>query len=325
MNKLYAILFLTLLLCNNIYGQRWISGQVRCVCYNEPVSDVFVRDIRRNEGVHTDIDGNYRIKIDSLDRVLDFFDFVTRDSWSEIIRNDSIVNAFTNRGVILNEFVINAFRDVAYARRPLHTVRFETISTRRRMQNFRIQRETISRSTIETNIGTRISYEKTNTRLISRRFISREVISSTGPTINEANEHQLQRFRESLMVDRQFAGRTFGELQTFIVSSIAPYLQNINYPELAIKHHIQGRTMISFIVDADGNITNVRTIRGVDPLLDREVVSALQSASVCREQYRRFFYWERSQPGRVCFVLPVCFRLYNVSAERLEYLRQNQQ
>lgn len=42
------------------------------------------------------------------------------------------------------------------------------------------------------------------------------------------------------------------------------------YPELAYRYGIQGRVMCSFVVMADGSISNVRVMRGVEHSLDSE-------------------------------------------------------
>ena len=48
--------------------------------------------------------------------------------------------------------------------------------------------------------------------------------------------------------------------------------KNIKYPVAAQKAKIQGRVVIQFIVDKEGNIICPRVIRGADPLLDAEAI-----------------------------------------------------
>lgn len=48
--------------------------------------------------------------------------------------------------------------------------------------------------------------------------------------------------------------------------------KNIQYPAEAQKEQIEGRVIIQFIVDAEGNITNPKILRGVNPLLDNEAM-----------------------------------------------------
>ena len=50
------------------------------------------------------------------------------------------------------------------------------------------------------------------------------------------------------------------------------------YPEVAQINNIQGKVYISFIVENDGSVTNVKVIKGVDPLIDDEAVKAVESS-----------------------------------------------
>ena len=49
----------------------------------------------------------------------------------------------------------------------------------------------------------------------------------------------------------------------------------INYPVVAAKKQIQGRVVCQFIVSKEGQITNPKVLRGVDPLLDAEAIRVL--------------------------------------------------
>ena len=46
--------------------------------------------------------------------------------------------------------------------------------------------------------------------------------------------------------------------------------KNVRYPQTAIEMGEQGRVFISFVVEKDGSITNVKVIRGVSKDLDKE-------------------------------------------------------
>lgn len=48
--------------------------------------------------------------------------------------------------------------------------------------------------------------------------------------------------------------------------------ENIHYPEEAVKNNIQGRVVVSFIVNTDGSLSDVKVARGVHALLDAEAV-----------------------------------------------------
>ncbi|MBO4907321.1 MAG: TonB family protein [Bacteroidaceae bacterium] len=48
--------------------------------------------------------------------------------------------------------------------------------------------------------------------------------------------------------------------------------QNIHYPAVAMEQGIQGRVMVQFVVDRDGSISEIKTLRSPDPALSKEAV-----------------------------------------------------
>ena len=48
--------------------------------------------------------------------------------------------------------------------------------------------------------------------------------------------------------------------------------KNIKYPAEAQKEKIEGRVIVQFIVDAEGNIKNPKILRGINPLMDTEAI-----------------------------------------------------
>jgi TonB family protein len=60
------------------------------------------------------------------------------------------------------------------------------------------------------------------------------------------------------------------QLNRFIAS-------NVVYPEAAIKAGIEGKVILSFIVEKDGSISNVKVIRGVHESLDKEALRVINS------------------------------------------------
>lgn len=79
--------------------------------------------------------------------------------------------------------------------------------------------------------------------------------------------------------------------------------QNIKYPKEAHDKGVQGRVIITFIVEKDGSITEPKVARGVSPALDAE---ALRIVSIMPK-------WkpakQRGQVVRVKYTIPVMFRL----------------
>lgn len=84
---------------------------------------------------------------------------------------------------------------------------------------------------------------------------------------------------------------------------------NIKYPVEAQEKGIQGRVITNFLVEKDGSLSDVRIVRGIDPLLDNEAIRVIQTMP-------------RWNPGRqkgrevsVRFTLPVVFRLQEDDAK----------
>lgn len=86
--------------------------------------------------------------------------------------------------------------------------------------------------------------------------------------------------------------------------ALMQYLNNnIKYPIVAQENGVQGRVIVSFVVERDGSISDVKVARSVDPSLDREAQRVVKSMP-------------RWSPGkqngstvRVKYTVPVVFRL----------------
>ncbi|MCX6254916.1 MAG: energy transducer TonB [Bacteroidia bacterium] len=50
------------------------------------------------------------------------------------------------------------------------------------------------------------------------------------------------------------------------------------YPEIATINGIQGKVYVTFIVEKDGSVTNVKVVKGVDPLINDEALKAVKSS-----------------------------------------------
>nr|WP_298630850.1 energy transducer TonB [uncultured Porphyromonas sp.] len=79
--------------------------------------------------------------------------------------------------------------------------------------------------------------------------------------------------------------------------------KNINYPPIAAENNIQGRVMVSFVVETDGSLSNVRVVRGVDPNLDREAMRLVSMMPKWKPGM------QDGKRARARFTLPVQFSL----------------
>lgn len=61
-------------------------------------------------------------------------------------------------------------------------------------------------------------------------------------------------------------------------SALMKYLsENVKYPVVAQENGVQGRVVVSFVVEKDGHITDVKVVRSVDPSLDKEAARVVKS------------------------------------------------
>lgn len=87
-------------------------------------------------------------------------------------------------------------------------------------------------------------------------------------------------------------------------SALMQYLSsNIKYPVVAQENGVQGRVVVSFVVERDGSITDVQVARSVDPSLDRE------AQRVVRSMPKWIPGKQNGQAVRVKYNVPVAFRL----------------
>ena len=87
-------------------------------------------------------------------------------------------------------------------------------------------------------------------------------------------------------------------------SALMQYLQsNVKYPVVAQENGVQGRVVVSFVVERDGSITDVQVVRSVDPSLDRE------AQRVVRSMPKWIPGKQNGQAVRVKYNVPVSFRL----------------
>ncbi|MGD2035011.1 MAG: energy transducer TonB [Bacteroidales bacterium] len=82
------------------------------------------------------------------------------------------------------------------------------------------------------------------------------------------------------------------------------FIQSIvKYPPAAIELGLEGTVYVTFVVNKKGKITGIKILRGIDPLLDNEVIAAIERS-------------ERWKPGKqsgrpvnVAMSMPVTFKI----------------
>ena len=78
---------------------------------------------------------------------------------------------------------------------------------------------------------------------------------------------------------------------------------NIRYPDDAIRRKIQGVVMVSFIVEKDGGISNIRIVNGIGGGCDEEALRVVSSMPRWTPAKRH------GKPVRIILKMPVVFRI----------------
>ncbi len=87
-------------------------------------------------------------------------------------------------------------------------------------------------------------------------------------------------------------------------AALMEYLgKNVKYPVVAQENGVQGRVVVSFVVERDGSITDVTVVRSVDPSLDKE------AARVVASMPKWIPGKQNGSAVRVKYNVPVSFRL----------------
>ena len=77
----------------------------------------------------------------------------------------------------------------------------------------------------------------------------------------------------------------------------------IVYPPIAAENGISGRVILDFAIDREGNVVEVRVLRGADPLLDAEAVRVIRMSPKWTPGM------QRGKPVKVRYQFPFMFQL----------------
>lgn len=94
--------------------------------------------------------------------------------------------------------------------------------------------------------------------------------------------------------------------------------KNIKYPVVAEENGVQGRVIVTFIVESDGSVTNTKVVKSVDPSLDKEALRVVKSMP----------HWipgrQNGSAVRVQYTVPVTFKLEESSQQKqINFQSQN--
>lgn len=78
---------------------------------------------------------------------------------------------------------------------------------------------------------------------------------------------------------------------------------NLRYPEQARDRKIQGKVVVSFIVNEDGSISDAKVMKSVNPLLDREAMRVIGMMPKWKPGV------DKDKPCRTMFAIPIVFKI----------------
>lgn len=84
---------------------------------------------------------------------------------------------------------------------------------------------------------------------------------------------------------------------------------NLKYPTVAIDNNLQGKVLVSFIIEKDGSISNVYAKNHIHRVLDDEAIRVVKSLKKWAPGM------EGNLPVRVVYNLPVRFKLFDVEGK----------
>lgn len=88
------------------------------------------------------------------------------------------------------------------------------------------------------------------------------------------------------------------------ITALLEYLRkNIKYPAICRENNIQGRVIVTFVVNKDGSIVDIEVAKSVNPSLDKEAVRVVSQMPNWKPGC------QMGRPVRVRYSLPVSFRL----------------
>lgn len=92
------------------------------------------------------------------------------------------------------------------------------------------------------------------------------------------------------------------EEQPVLIGGLRALQEQIHYPEMARKAGIEGRVIVQFIVNENGDVINPTVVQGRHPMLDEEAVRVISLAKFTPGR-------QRGREVKVRIALPITFKL----------------
>jgi protein TonB len=121
------------------------------------------------------------------------------------------------------------------------------------------------------------------------------VLMLTTGNIN-AQEKKEKKVFEKVEVMPKFQDQDYKQFNHWV-------MKNVKYPEDALKEGISGKVFVSFIINIEGDIEEVKIKKGVNKSLDEEVLRVVKSSPKWTPGY------DGKKAVNVAMVIPVEFKL----------------
>ena len=162
------------------------------------------------------------------------------------------------------------------------------------------QKDMISASEVPTPAAKAITQKVTE---VPKTVATQEIAAVTSKLVigeGEGVAKQVPITKDSIVL------RTVEKLPEFpggIVQFMKWLTRNLRYPPTAQSQRIQGKVVISFIVNKDGSIASPTIVRSVDPILDREALRVIKMMPPWKPGL------QDGEPCRTMIAIPVNFQL----------------
>lgn len=87
-----------------------------------------------------------------------------------------------------------------------------------------------------------------------------------------------------------------------LLGGMSAVYRNLRYPEIARNAGIEGRVVIQFVIDEQGNVVDPRVVRGIGGGCDEAALEAVKQLQFSPGR-------QRGRPVKVRYSLPIMFRL----------------
>jgi len=77
----------------------------------------------------------------------------------------------------------------------------------------------------------------------------------------------------------------------------------VTYPAEAERNNIQGTVLLSFVINADGTLSDIKSVRKVDPLLEEEAIRVVKMSPKWTPGY------QQKKAVKVPYQVPIVFRI----------------